>query len=158
MIAKSLEKKGISGYVINVGGNVRTVGEKGNGEKWLIGIENPDDSTDEQYIEYLEFAGESVVTSGSYQRFYFVNGKSYHHILNPQTGMPCDNGVVSVTIISKESFTGDCLSTGCFVMGLEDGMKLVDSMDGVYAVYIDSENNVHFSEGAEEFVREKRSK
>jgi len=75
MIARLLEKEGITGYVLNVGGNVRTIGKKGDGNKWVAGIENPIDNSDEQYIAYLALSGESLVTSGSYQRYYIANGK-----------------------------------------------------------------------------------
>jgi len=84
MTARSLEERGISGFVLNVGGNVRTVGTKPDGEKWLVGIENPNVESDEAYLANLYLAGESVVTSGSYQRFYTVNGKNYHHIITMQ--------------------------------------------------------------------------
>lgn len=150
-----LLEKGVDSALINLGGNILCVGDKPDGSDFFIGIKKP--FTEEVQL-VLGVTDCSIVTSGTYERYFDEDGKSYHHILDPKTGMPCDNGVVSVTIISEDSFTGDCLSTGCFVMGLEAGMELVDSMDGVYAVYIDSENNVHFSEGAEEFVREKRSK
>lgn len=150
-----LLEKGVDSALINLGGNILCVGDKPDGSDFFIGIKKPF-TEDVQLV--LGVTDCSIVTSGTYERYFDEDGKSYHHILDPKTGMPCDNGVVSVTIISEDSFTGDCLSTGCFVMGLEAGMELVDSMDGVYAVYIDSENNVHFSEGAEEFVREKRSK
>ena len=150
-----LKERGVDSALINLGGNILCIGEKPNGSNFFIGIKKPF-TEDVQLV--LGATDCSIVTSGTYERYFDENGKSYHHILDPKTGMPCDNGVVSVTIISEDSFTGDCLSTGCFVMGLEAGMELIDSMDGVYAVYIDSENNVHFSEGAEEFVREKRSK
>lgn len=150
-----LKEKGVDSALINLGGNILCIGEKPNGSNFFIGIKKPFTEDVQLVIGATDC---SIVTSGTYERYFDENGKSYHHILDPKTGMPCDNGVVSVTIISEDSFTGDCLSTGCFVMGLEAGMELVDSMDGVYAVYIDSENNVHFSEGAEEFVREKRSK
>ena len=85
MAARSLEEKGISGYVINVGGNVRTVGVKGDGENWLVGIENPEEGSEQAYLAYLELSGESLVTSGSYQRYYVVDGERYHHIIDPET-------------------------------------------------------------------------
>ena len=151
MIAKSLEKKGISGYVLNVGGNVRTVGEKGNGEKWLIGIENPDDSTDEQYIEYLEFAGESVVTSGSYQRFYFVNGKSYHHIIDTETLMPSEY-YLSVSIITKSSSDGDALSTALFCLPFEDGLALLNSFNGAEAMWVYPDGTKKYSNGFKNYT------
>ena len=149
-IKEFLLGKGVTSALINLGGNILCIGDKPDGSDFLVGIKKP-------FSEDIELAlnvdGLSVVTSGTYERFFEKDGKLYHHILDPQTGMPCDNGLLSVTILSEDSFTGDCLSTGCFVMGLEAGMELVNSMDGVYAIYIDSDYKVHYSDGAENFVK-----
>ena len=135
MIAKDLEEDGISGYVLNVGGNVRTIGTKGDGEKWVVGIENPDENSEEAYIAYLELAGEALVTSGSYQRYYIVDGEAYHHIIDRETLMPA-KGFLSVSIICGNSADGDGLSTALFCMSLEDGMALIESLDGVEAHWV----------------------
>ncbi|MBO5227659.1 MAG: FAD:protein FMN transferase, partial [Lachnospiraceae bacterium] len=81
------------------------------------------------------------------------DGVLYHHVIDPKTGKPADSGLYSVTIISDESYVGDALSTACLVMGLEAGMELIESMDNVYAVFIDDEYNIFYSDGAEDFVR-----
>ena len=135
MVARSLEEQGISGYVINVGGNVRTVGVKGDGEKWLVGIENPEEDSEEAYLAYLELAGESLVTSGSYQRYYVVDGKRYHHIIDPETLYPSE-GYVSVSVVCKSSADGDVLSTALFCMDYEDGLSLVESLADVEAMWV----------------------
>lgn len=135
MVAQMLESRGITGYVINVGGNIRTVGTKANGEKWLAGIEAPSDDFDEEYLAYLGLAGETIVTSGSYQRYYIVDGKEYHHIIDRETLMPA-KGFLSVSIICGNSADGDGLSTALFCMSLEDGMALVESLDGVEAHWV----------------------
>ena len=149
-IKEFLLDEGVTSALINLGGNVLCIGDKPDGSDFSIGIKKP-------FSEDIELAlnidGYSVVTSGTYERYFEEDGELYHHILNPKTGMPCDNGVLSVTIISEESFMGDCLSTGCFVMGLEAGLKLVNEMDGVYAIYIDEDYQIHYSEGAENFVK-----
>ena len=100
MAARYLEEQGIEGFVINVGGNVRTVGTKPSGEAWVAGIEDPDESA-EDYLVYLKLSGESVVTSGSYQRYYVVGDKSYHHIIDPETLMPA-TGYLSVSVVCKD--------------------------------------------------------
>lgn len=135
MVAQMLEKRGITGYVINVGGNIRTVGVKGNGEKWLTGIESPFENDDEPYFAYLGLAGETIVTSGSYQRYYLVDGEAYHHIIDKDTLMPA-KGFVSVSVICKNSADGDGLSTALFCMSLEDGMALVESLEDVEAHWV----------------------
>ena len=151
MVARSLEEKGITGYVLNVGGNVRTVGTKGDGNDWLIGIENPNDDEDEKYIAYLNLSGESVVTSGSYQRFYFVNGKSYHHIIDTETLMPAEN-YLSVSIIADSSADGDALSTALFCLPFEDGLALINSFDGAEAMWVFPDGTKQYSDGFKNFT------
>lgn len=134
MVARMLEERGISGYVINVGGNIRTVGAKADGEKWSAGIENPDDEAENAYIAYIGLAGESIVTSGSYQRYYLVDGEPYHHIIDGETLMPAEY-FVAVSVICKSSADGDGLSTALFCMPLEEGMALVESLEDVEAMW-----------------------
>ena len=153
MVARMIEEKGKTGYTINVGGNVRTVGTKGNGDKWKTGIENPNDTS--QYIEIIKLAGEAVVTSGSYQRYYYVDGKSYHHIIDPETLMPASKGFVSVSVICKDSGLGDGLSTALFCMSIEDGMAFVNSLDGVEAMWVTDDEVKYYSNGFNSFVAEK---
>ena len=152
-VAKSLEEKGISGYVINVGGNVRTVGIKGDGEKWLVGVENPIDNENEQYIAYLNFSGESVVTSGSYQRFYFVNGRKYHHIIDTETLMPAEN-YLSVSVIAKSSADGDALSTALFCLPYEDGLALLNTFEDAEAMWVYPDGSKKYSEGFRNYTTE----
>ncbi len=152
MAAQSLEARGITGYVINVGGNVRTVGTKPDGEKWLAGIENPS-GDGEPYLAYLQLAGESLVTSGSYQRFYTVNGKNYHHIIDAQTLMPAE-GYLSVSVVCKNSAKGDALSTALFCMTPEEGLALVEGLPGVEALWVLSDGSQQSSSGFAQYVTE----
>ena len=153
MVAQALEAQGISGYVINVGGNVRTVGSKPDGEPWLAGIENPNKDAEPVYIEYLKLAGESVVTSGSYQRYYYVDGKPYHHIIHPDTLMPADR-FVSVSVICSDSGFGDALSTALFCLPLEDGLALVESLSDVEAMWLDNEGSTTTSSGWNNYLKQ----
>ncbi len=146
MAARFLEEQGISGYVINVGGNVRTVGGKPNGEEWLVGIENPDTESDTAHLVYLSLSGESVVTSGSYQRFYTVGGKNYHHIIDPSTLLPAE-GYLSVSVICQNSAMGDALSTALFCMPLKEGLALVERLPDVEALWVTADGEKHFSSG-----------
>ena len=133
MVARGLEARGISGYVLNVGGNVRTIGKKADGTGWTVGLENPFGGDD--YIAYLSLSGESLVTSGSYQRYYTVDGVRYHHIIDPETLMPA-TGFVAVSVLTPNSAQGDALSTALFCMTLEDGLALVESLAGVEAQWM----------------------
>lgn len=135
-IAEYMEQKGISGYILNVGGNVRCVGSRPDGELWTVGIENPDtDDEDKPYIEYLNFTHESLVTSGSYQRYYTVDGKRYHHIIDPDTLMPGTN-FKSVSVLSDNSGFADALSTALFTMSYEEGLALIEKNDDAEAMWV----------------------
>ncbi len=150
MAAQMLEEKGVSGYVINVGGNVRTVGAKPDGSPWLVGIENPGDDGTQPYLAYLHLSGESLVTSGSYQRYYIVDGQSYHHIIDPETLMPCER-YRSVSVICRSSADGDALSTALFCMSLEEGMALVQTMEGIEAMWVFPDGEKRYSEGFSDY-------
>lgn len=152
-IAKHLESKGITGYILNVGGNVRTIGMAGS-EKWKVGIENPDtDNKNKPFISYLKLSGESVVTSGSYQRFYVVNGKEYHHIIDPQTLMP-GTKYRSVSVVTDDSGLGDAVSTAIFIMDYEEGKKLVESTEGTEAMWVLHDGTQLYSSGFESYTFE----
>ena len=145
MVARSMEEQGITGYVLNVGGNVRTVGPKGDGEPWTVGVENPDEEGD-PYLAYLSLTRHSLVTSGSYQRYYLVDGKRYHHIIDPETLMPAE-GFTLVSVVAPHSGMGDALSTALFCMTLEEGMALVNSIPDVEALWLTDSGEMHHSEG-----------
>ncbi len=154
LIARDLADKGITGYVLNIGGNVRTVGFKGDGEKWTVGVENPDtDDEDNPYVAHVKLAGESLVTSGSYQRYYTVDGKNYHHIIDSETLMPSEL-FQSVSIICESSADGDMLSTALFCMDLKSGLELIESLDGTEAMWIDLDGEKHYSEGFRNYTEE----
>lgn len=151
MAARSLEEKGITGYVINVGGNVRTIGAKGDGNPWVAGIENPDAEAEEPYVAYLHLTGETVVTSGSYQRYYLVNGKRFHHIIDSETLMPAE-GFLSVSVVCKHSGQGDALSTALFCMSLEEGLALVESIPDTEAFWVLPDGTTKQTRGFSDYV------
>lgn len=148
-VARSLEARGITGYVLNVGGNVRAVGKKPNGALWTVGIENP---IGEEYLAYLQLEDESVVTSGSYQRYYYVDGKAYHHIIHPDTLMPAE-GFMSVSVICKDSGFGDAMSTALFCLTLEEGLALVESVSDLEAMWVAEDGSKTVSSGWNAYVK-----
>lgn len=148
-IALSLEEKGISGYVLNIGGNVRTIGTKPDGSMWSAGIENP---KGDDYLAYLQLNGQSVVTSGSYQRYYVVDGKRYHHIIHPDTLMPSEN-FLSVSVVCKDSGFGDAMSTALFCMPQEKGLSLIESMPDVEAMWVSQDGSQTTSSGWDLYVK-----
>ena len=101
-----------------MGGNVVTIGTKPDGTPWTVGIRDPN-GTPEQSAEVLHPTDAAVVTSGTYERGFDLNGVRYHHILDPKTGMPVQNGLASVTIVGTRSALCDALSTACFMLGEE---------------------------------------
>lgn len=152
MVAQSLEGQGISGYVLNVGGNVRTVGAKGDGRPWTVGIENPDTEAEDAYLAYLQLTGYSLVTSGSYQRYYIVDGKRYHHIIDPATLIPSE-GFVSVSVVTKSSADGDALSTALFCMTYEEGLALIESFPDTEAIWVTADGTRRTSSGFERYEK-----
>lgn len=148
-VKEYLIASGVKNAIINLGGNVLCIGGKPSGEPMKIGIKKPFFNDISMTVKIMN---ESVVSSGVYERNFEVNGKLYHHIINPKTGYPYDNGLLSVTIISENSTDGDALSTSCFALGLVKGMELVDSLNNVYAVFITDDFELHYSEGAEDFI------
>lgn len=150
-VARSLEERGISGYVLNVGGNVRTIGPKGDGTPWTVGVENPTDTAGE-YLAYLALDHEALVTSGSYQRYYVVEGKRYHHIIHPDTRMPADT-FLSVSVVCPDSGMADALSTALFCMTLAEGQALVESLPEVEAHWVAADGTRTASHGWEHYVK-----
>ena len=144
-----LLEQGVESAIIDLGGNILCVGSRPGGDPFRIGLQRPFASHSET-VATVEITDKSVVSSGIYERYFEEDGVLYHHILNPETGYPYDNGLVSVTIISDESVDGDGLSTSCFALGLEKGMELINSLPDVQAVFITEDGELHFSEGFED--------
>ena len=120
------------------------VGGRYDGTDFQIGIQKPFAQTG-TVLAAVSVSDQSVVSSGNYERYFEQNGKIYHHILDPGTGYPADTGLYQVTIISDSSAQGDALSTTCFLLGLDKGMELIQSLDGVEAVFVTSDMEIHVS-------------
>lgn len=145
-IKEYLISQDINNAIIDLGGNILAVGSKPDGSAYKFGIQKPFDEQGTP-IAMLSVTDKSLVTSGVYERCFYQNDVLYHHILNPIDGYPVRNNLLSVTILSDSSVIGDALSTSCFVLGLEDGMKLVESLNGVEAVFITDDYVLHYSGG-----------
>ena len=150
MIAESLREKGISGYLISIGGNVCAVGAKPDGKQWTVGIEDP---FGEGFCETVSVCDVSVVTSGSYQRYFELDGVRYHHIIDPYTLFP-ENRFVSVTVISGNSALADALSTALFNMNIEQGKALVASLEDTHAMWVTADGEKLCSDGFKEFIKD----
>lgn len=148
-ICEYIEQNGIwSSAVISLGGNIKTVGFKdGKSSPFVIGIEDPKGT--DNYLAKLNVSdGESVVTSGDYQRYYVVDGVQYCHIIDPETLMPAQF-FSSVTVICDHSSYADMLSTALFNMSREQGRELVENLDNTEAVWADKNGNIYYSSGFE---------
>lgn len=150
MIAESLREKGISGYLISIGGNVCAVGAKPDGKQWTVGIEDP---FGDGFCETVGVRDVSVVTSGSYQRYFELDGVRYHHIIDPDTLFP-ENRFVSVTVISGNSALADALSTALFNMNIEQGKALVASLEDTHAMWLTADGEKLCSDGFKEFIKD----
>lgn len=135
-IRSILAERNVREAVISVGGSVLLYGDK----TAKVGIRNPFGDSGGS-IAALQLSDVCVSTSGSYERKFEENGKTYHHIINPETGYPVENGLVSVTVISDSGILSDALSTACFVLGKEKGIALAEEY-GCEAVFIDENNNI----------------
>lgn len=154
MACRKLEEDGLAFGLISVGGNVRAIGSRADGTLWKVGIQNPDLSSDTTYLHTVELKDMSLVTSGTYQRYYTVDGKTYHHIIHPDLLSPWDE-YASVSILCRDSGLADCLSTAVFNMEFEDGKELIESMDGVEAMWIFQDKREEYTSGFQAYMEQK---
>lgn len=141
-IKKLLASKGIERAIINLGGNIVVMGSKDSDHPWNVGIQDPFNATGES-LGLISATNKSVVTSGTYERYFEVDGKRYHHIINPVTGYPEDNGLIAVSIISDSSAEGDCLSTSMFLLGLDKGMAYIKAHPEYSAIFITNDKKMY---------------
>jgi len=148
-VAELLLESGQESAVVNLGGNVLCLGSRPDGSDFVVGLQYPFEELNET-IANVKVSNMSVVTSGVYQRCFEQDGVFYHHILDPETGLPCENGLLAVSIVCPRSVDAEALSTTCFVLGLDRGMELADSLEDVYAVFVTDDYELHYSRGFQE--------
>ncbi|WP_110930294.1 FAD:protein FMN transferase [Paenibacillus bouchesdurhonensis] len=141
-----LEEQGFSSAIIDLGGNIYAMGQKPGGKAWNIGIQDPDKERGNP-IGTIQVEDKTIVTSGIYERFFIEDGKLYQHILDPGTGYPVDNGISSVTVVTKHSTDADALSTTLFVLGIEDGLKFIEDTPDTEALFISKEQKLYATSG-----------
>lgn len=151
MVAQAAEARGLTSALISVGGNLRAIGTKPDGSQWSGGVENPWNSSEvytasSSYVSGVNMSDMALVTSGNYQRYYVVDGVRYHHLIDPDTLWPA-RYFDSVSVLSPDSGAADCLTTGLFCMPLEEGQKLVESLDGVEALWCTPDGDIISSSG-----------
>lgn len=130
-----LSSRGLDGYAINLGGNLRTVGTKPDGEGWVSGVQNPDLTATDPYVAKLTISDSALVTSGVYERFYTVDGVQYHHIINKDTLMP-ERDYLSVSVHTESSTVADALSTALFNMSIDEGRAVISTLPEAEVIYV----------------------
>lgn len=150
MAGQSLEAKGIDHILLSVGGNIRAVGRRADGKPWKLDIQNPDTDSEKRAVDTLDLDGFSLTSSGDYERYYIVDGVRYHHIIDPDTLMPAAY-FHAISIVCKDSGWADAIDTGIFAMPYEQGRDIIESMDGVEAMWVMPDWSIRTSSGYEAF-------
>lgn len=145
-LMKFFQEKGVESAIVSLGGNVQTLGAKPDGSPWKVAVQAPEGG----YAGALDVVGKAVVTSGGYQRFFVRDGKTYIHIIDPETGKPVDNGLASVTVVADCGVVGDGLSTALFVMGFEDAVEFWREYRDFDAVFLMEDGSAAITEGLED--------
>ncbi len=146
-------KSGYNSGLISVGGNVRAIGNKGvNNEQWNVGIQNPDLSSSQKSLNTVLLTNEALVSSGIYERYYTVNGKNYHHIIDQKTLMP-STYFKQVTILCKDSGKADALSTAVFNMPFDQGLKFIESQPDTDAMWVFPDGSIHYSKNFQNYIK-----
>lgn len=147
VIGDFLLSKNVNDFLVDVGGEILARGRKPNGDLWKVGIEKPAENKDSERIvqEIVELDNRSIVTSGNYRKYVERGGKRYSHSLNPMTGYPAENSLLSATIIVENTAWADCLASICMVVGFEKAIEIIESSDcdvDAYFIYIDDNGEV----------------
>ena len=147
VIGDFLLSKNVNDFLVDVGGEILARGRKPNGDLWKVGIEKPAESKDAERIvqEIVDLDNRSIVTSGNYRKYVERGGKRYSHSLNPMTGYPSENSLLSATIIVENTAWADCLASICMVVGFEKAIEIIESSDcdvDAYFIYIDDNGEV----------------
>ncbi len=153
MVAEYARELGYDNLVINVGGNVAAVGNRADGTNWKFGIQNPDLEDENSLLKTVSFSDSCLVTSGDYQRYYTVNDVEYCHIIDPDTLMPADY-FKSVSIITEDSGMADALSTALFNMEYEEGLSLINSIEGAEAIWVFEDGSIKYSSNFQDYIVE----
>ena len=151
-IADIYRECGVTSGLINLGGNVQVVGTKTDGSKWRVAVQSPE--TEDDYLGILSTADRAIITSGGYERYFEQDGVKYHHIIDPSTGHPANNGLVSVTIVSVDGTLADGLSTSLFIMGKDKAAEYWRAHSDEFDTILEDEDGIlYVTEGiADDFT------
>lgn len=145
-VVKILKNQGVKQAIIDIGGNIYALGKKDGETNWKVGIQDPN-SERGNVVGSIEVSNKSVVTTGIYERFLEKDGTKYHHIINPKTGYPYETNIAGVSIVANKSIDADALSTLIFTKGVEEGIKFIDSLENIDAIFITKDNKIYLTNG-----------
>ncbi len=157
VVADFLEQKGITNYLVEIGGEVKTKGLNSKDKEWKIGIDKPFDNNfvpGENLQAIIKLTNKSLATSGNYRKFYERNGVKYSHTINPKTGYPVAHPLLSATVIANDCMTADAYATAFMVMGLEKASKLVEKLPNIEAYFIYCDENGDYQGKATPAIQE----
>lgn len=153
MVAQKVIEKGYTNGLFSVGGNVRAIGYRAEEDKnWVVGIQNPEKESEDQYLKILSMTNLSLVSSGDYERYYTVDGVEYHHIIDPVTLMPAKY-FTAVSIVTEHSGLADALSTTIYNMPYEEGYQLIEELAGTEAMWVMKDGELRYSSGFEQYIK-----
>ena len=143
LVIDVLQKNEIHHALVNVGGDMRGIGQSSRAKPWSIALQNPRNVKD--YLAIIHLTNQAVATSGDYERF-FVQDKTVHHIIDPKTGQSA-RSLISATVIARMAIDADALATAVFVLGPQEGMELIESLEGIEALLITNKREILMSSG-----------
>ena len=159
IIAGYLERQGVSNFMVDIGGEVVVRGMNPHNARWRIGINKPVEdslSSNQELQTILQVTNVGIATSGNYRNFYYKDGKKYAHTINPHTGYPALNDMLSATVIARDCMSADAYATSCMVMGVEQATRFVESRPDIdaYFIYTDKDGNLqtYFTKGMERYL------
>lgn len=159
VIARFLDKKNVKNYMVEIGGELKCKGKNPKGEDWKIGIDKPVDGNNQPGTNLqavLAVKNISLATSGNYRKFYEKNGIKYSHTINPKTGYPVISRLLSATVLASETMVADAYATSLMVMGLEEGIRFLETRNDLeaYLIYNDESGNyrVYATEGMKNYI------
>ena len=146
ILSNFIQNKGISNFIVEIGGEVRSAGTNFENKPWTVGIENPDASIDDIFLlnNIVEISNKAITTSGSYRKYKKIGNQYFSHIIDPVKGRPVNNGIIAVTVIAEDAMTADGWDNAFMVLGIKDSFKLLESLSdmGVNFIYRDKQGNI----------------
>lgn len=144
LAAEILRQQKVPFAIIDFGGNIYVHGNKPGAENWRVGIKIPEENNN-GILGVLPASNTSIITSGTYERYFYKDGVKYHHIIQPATGYPADNGLMSVTVVGKSGLVADAFSTAVFLLGRDEGLAFVERT-GIEAIIVNNKKQVYYSD------------